>query len=530
MLRIAELLWGALWRLLPLNSRQVISNRILLARSRARIPIPLSEAVVFTKDKSHRERFKNFLGPDSTLPREELLPSLPDYSLLITIRDEEESIRALLDSVLAQSAQPNEVIICDGGSKDQTLSVISAWQKENSAPGWKLEVFEEVGASIARGRNLAARRANTELFLFTDAGAELTRDWAENLLLPFYQLPETEVAMGWYQPICRSKLQTAVAEFIVPNIDAIDPRSFLPSARSLALRAEGFFAVGGYPEHLSKAGEDSLFDYYLKTVVKKVAFCPDAISKWRMPSTLSILAKTIRGYSRGDAEGGVIAWGYYLHLLEKLSAPLIEFLLAFLLCVIAALFHSSLLLALAVVVFLNGFYRLFQVVSGYGLKSEKLGFGWRLLAIGLLISNQAIGFVQGYLGRPEIERRRIRVAEKGHVLVFLPSPFVFSSGSEETKRITELLRDSWYVSAVASDAPEMKSLALFAHPQYESHIRSQFRLEHWFEKHKPWLTSKGREFTYLDFSQDALSAELIALVEAHGGRAHGHLGEASRRG
>ncbi len=518
MLKIAELSWSGLWRILPDKLRLTLSNRLLLARARARIPIPLSHAVVFSRDKSHRKRFTAFLHAPFDQDFEVQRSELPTYSLLITVRNEQDSISTLLDSILKQSVQPAQVVICDGGSQDQTLAQIEQWGKQHSSKNWQLELIKETGASIAKGRNLAAAKATSDLFLFTDAGAELAADWAENLLLPFTLLPETEVSMGWYQPICRTPFQAAIAEFIVPNIDAIDPRSFLPSARSLALRAEGFFAVGGYPEHLSKAGEDSLFDFYLKTVVQHVAFCPDAISKWQMPQSFFALARTIRGYARGDAEGGVLFWQYYLSLLGGLAGPIVELLLACGLGLLALLCHSSLLFLLALLFSLSGMYRLFEFFSGYGLASQNVQWPWRLLAIVTLTSNQALGFLSGYLARPEVEGRRIGSAKKGHILLFLPMPFVHGRDTKQTVLIETLLNDSWYVSAVTSDAPELEEGHVFAHPHFESHIRSQFRFEDWQEKHRSWLSSKSREFLYLDLSQDGLSAELVAKCEKNGAK------------
>src|SRR5574341_1428526 len=48
-------------------------------------------------------------------------------SLILTVLNEGDSIRALLDSIAGQSRPPDEIVICDGGSTDQTASVIAGF-------------------------------------------------------------------------------------------------------------------------------------------------------------------------------------------------------------------------------------------------------------------------------------------------------------------------------------------------------------------------------------------------------------------
>ena len=49
-------------------------------------------------------------------------------SFVTTVFNEEKTINKLLDSIKKQTVYPDEVIIVDGGSTDNTLSVISNFQ------------------------------------------------------------------------------------------------------------------------------------------------------------------------------------------------------------------------------------------------------------------------------------------------------------------------------------------------------------------------------------------------------------------
>ncbi|MFO7742319.1 MAG: glycosyltransferase, partial [Anaerolineae bacterium] len=47
-------------------------------------------------------------------------------SVIATVLNEGKSLPRLLDSLTAQTRQPDEVVICDGGSTDGTLAVLEA--------------------------------------------------------------------------------------------------------------------------------------------------------------------------------------------------------------------------------------------------------------------------------------------------------------------------------------------------------------------------------------------------------------------
>src|SRR3989442_230323 len=47
-----------------------------------------------------------------------------NVSLVVPVKNEEASIRALLDSVLGQTIVPAEVLIVDGGSSDRTVEIV----------------------------------------------------------------------------------------------------------------------------------------------------------------------------------------------------------------------------------------------------------------------------------------------------------------------------------------------------------------------------------------------------------------------
>ena len=83
-------------------------------------------------------------------------------SVIFTVLNEAGALPRLLDSLAAQTRQPDEVVVCDGGSHDGTLDLLRA---EERLP---LRVIESPGANISRGRNVAIAAATGDVIACTD--------------------------------------------------------------------------------------------------------------------------------------------------------------------------------------------------------------------------------------------------------------------------------------------------------------------------------------------------------------------------
>src|SRR3989344_1640491 len=99
-------------------------------------------------------------------------------SFVTTVFNEEKTINKLLDSIKKQTVYPDEVIIVDGGSTDNTLSVISNFQFPISNKNVKI-INKEGNRSV--GRNEAIRNSKGEVIAVSDAGCVLDRSWIKNI-------------------------------------------------------------------------------------------------------------------------------------------------------------------------------------------------------------------------------------------------------------------------------------------------------------------------------------------------------------
>lgn len=221
----------------------------------------------------------------------------PAVSLVTTVRDEAASIDGFLRSVLAQTRVPDEVVIVDGGSRDDTVARILALRTRITAP--RIHVLRAPGANISQGRNIAIARAAGPIVAVTDAGTELAPDWLECIVRPLETDAQLAVSAGFFEPAGATPFERCLAVLITPQLPEIEPERFLPSSRSVAFRKEWWLRVGGYPEWLRHC-EDLVFDLALERAGARFAFAPDARVGWHARPSLGRFFRQYFDYARGD--------------------------------------------------------------------------------------------------------------------------------------------------------------------------------------------------------------------------------------
>lgn len=219
-------------------------------------------------------------------------------SLCATLLDEADSVVAWLDSILAQTRPPEEIVLCDGGSSDGTIERI----ERRAARDPRIRLIVDDGANVAEGRNTAIEAASGPAIAVTDAGTILDPEWLERLIAPLEQDPWLAGSAGFYRPAGRNAFERVLATVITPRRRDLSADGFPPSSRSVAFRKSWWERVGGYPNWL-RAGEDLVFDYRLREAGARFAFAPDAIVSWYPRPGLGEFFAKYRKYARGDGQG-----------------------------------------------------------------------------------------------------------------------------------------------------------------------------------------------------------------------------------
>jgi glycosyltransferase involved in cell wall biosynthesis len=243
-------------------------------------------------------------------------------SLIMTVRNEADSLPGLLNSISQGSALPSEIVIVDGGSTDGTQDVIRSYADRLNA-----RLIEKPGANISEGRNIAVEAARYDIIAATDAGVRLEAHWLEELTAPFFAdegergAPPVSVVSGFFLPDPHTPFERAMGATVLPTLEDIKAETFLPSSRSVAILKEAWAEVGGYPEWLDYS-EDLVFDMALKDAGKRFAFAPKAVAHFRPRSTLKAFYLQYYRYARGDGKADLWQKRHAIRYATYVAGPL----------------------------------------------------------------------------------------------------------------------------------------------------------------------------------------------------------------
>ncbi len=221
-----------------------------------------------------------------------------NVSLVFTVLNEERSMRRLLESILQQTRKPDEVVIVDGGSTDATARIVHEFSTHHSDPPIR---FSVVPGNRAVGRNAAIARARYDIIAVTDAGCTLDPNWLQKITKPFDQPQPADFVGGWYQPHVASHWDESLAIVFGFAVDRVNPKTFLPSTRSMAFRKSLWAGVSGFNERNSHS-EDTPFSIAMRKASKQFIFVPDAIVRWSLMQSYGAIYRTIARYALGDGE------------------------------------------------------------------------------------------------------------------------------------------------------------------------------------------------------------------------------------
>ena len=215
-------------------------------------------------------------------------------SVIIPVRNEEASIRTLLESLLNQTMSPAEIVITDGGSTDATPQIISEYAKR----GAPIRLIRQDAALPGRGRNLAAAQAANDWLAFTDAGISPEPDWLELLAKRAQSPSDVDVVYGSYEPISDTLFKRcSVMAYLQPPVEIEGQFVRSRSVVSVLMKRSVWQTVGGFPEDLRSA-EDLLFMNKIEQAAFRIANAPAALVHWQVQSTPWLTFKRFVTYAR----------------------------------------------------------------------------------------------------------------------------------------------------------------------------------------------------------------------------------------
>ncbi|MFH1311221.1 MAG: glycosyltransferase [Nanoarchaeota archaeon] len=206
-------------------------------------------------------------------------------SLICTIWNEEENIRGLLDSIKNQTMQPNEFVIVDGGSTDNTIKILKDYKKTYKI----LKIIETEKCNIAEGRNIAIKNAKNDIIIGADGGGCVYhKDWIKNMVKGF----NGQIGFGRTLPRAKDRFQRIMGRSLTKNGN-------YGSSRNIIFAKKIWKEVGGYPEDFY-GGEDTLFNERIFNKGYKAVRIYDAVGYRAMRSTYKGLYNQFKNFGHWD--------------------------------------------------------------------------------------------------------------------------------------------------------------------------------------------------------------------------------------
>lgn len=282
-------------------------------------------------------------------------------SLITTVFNEEKAIDIFLKSILSQSKMPDEVIIVDGKSTDDTFKKIKGYEKVFKKVKINLKLISKKG-NRSIGRNEAVNNASNEIIVCSDSGCILDKDWIKNIIKPFLNL-KVDVVAGYYNGQSQTIFQKCLVPYVLVMEDKINRREFLPASRSMAFKKSIWEKVGGFNEKYSH-NEDYVFAQKLKKFGARIVFIREAIVSWIPRKTLTDAFRMFFRFALGDSESGIIR--------DKVILIFARYLLSFYLLFLAFI-EKSLFLSYGVALSI-AVYVLWSINKNYKYVKDKKAF------------------------------------------------------------------------------------------------------------------------------------------------------------
>jgi len=205
------------------------------------------------------------------------------------VRDEADSIRALLYGLLRQTLPPTEIVITDNGSIDATADIV----EEIIHSGAPIKLIREKAGLPGRGRNVA--------------GNKPAPDWLEALARKASESPVVDVVYGTYEPVVDSFFKECAAIAYVPPPSESDGGRVRPrSIVSALMRRRVWETVGGFPEDLRSA-EDLLFMRRVEQAKCNIVRTSEAVVYWNIQPNLWRTVRRFVAYSHNNIRAGLFA-------------------------------------------------------------------------------------------------------------------------------------------------------------------------------------------------------------------------------
>ncbi len=224
-------------------------------------------------------------------------------SLIIPIFNEAVTLPDLIEGINNQAYPPDEVILVDTGSTDNSVQIINNAIHNNRA----IHLINAGRAMPGEARNIGTKKARNEWIAYTDAGILLDSKWLEKLITKIVNSPGVAIVYGSFNPIINSFFTKCATLCYVPALKPGEIRA--KSIASCLLQKRVWNDIGGFTSW--RASEDLIFIEKIENNGYHVEYAPNAIVFWQLRSTIKATFQKFITYSMHNVWAGRQAYWHY---------------------------------------------------------------------------------------------------------------------------------------------------------------------------------------------------------------------------
>lgn len=317
------------------------------------------------------------------------------FSLVSTVFNEADRLQQSIMDIENQTLLPNEIVIVDAGSTDGTYEQLLDWAARSLID---IKIIQENGCNVAKGRNIAIANASYDLIASTDFGCRFNAKWLFSIISPFNN-PEVQVVGGAYG-VNEEEITSlaAKANYILTNgYRIVMDEKFLPSSRSIAYYKHVWRKIGGYPENLTLAGDDTWFAKKIREMKIPIFLEKREFVTWgRHQNPIEYMKESFR-YGIGDAESRVNTRNFISNIIEITIRYILFIFLIFYLFLIITTKPIPFIWLTLIPVLIFGLRSYSKIVNNwFRLHSKK--YDLKVLCYSfILLEMTRIGYVKGYV-------------------------------------------------------------------------------------------------------------------------------------
>lgn len=216
-------------------------------------------------------------------------------TVITTCYNDAAGIKKYLTNICSQTIQPQEIIIVDGGSKDNTIELIEEYKNNN--PSIPIRIIQDGRLNIAQGFNLGIKNAKTELVCLTCIGNNFTNDMLIKLCNGI-ESGNYDACYGRMIGIDKGKFSHMYNECFVGGSKGLP----IMSNRCVLYNKRTFEIAGFFLENFFYAGEDAEFLTTFKNKGLVAKSIDDILVAWETPKNKKEYLRQLKFYSIADLQ------------------------------------------------------------------------------------------------------------------------------------------------------------------------------------------------------------------------------------